>query len=187
MIYALSGTVLRTEQRLLVITVNGVGYGVAVPATVAEQYQASDPAELHIYTHVREEALELYGFTRSDELSLFKKLIGISGVGPKSALAVFEIADFQTIQQAIAAGDAAFLQKVSGIGKKTAELIVLKLRDSATELSEGETSAHSDVLDALTGLGYPLADVRQIIRQLPADTSTEEKVTQALRLLGSNK
>ncbi len=182
MIAYLKGTIKAKHGKLLVIDVHDVGYGVFVPTSTAYHLVVGAGVELYIHTNVREDALELYGLPNAEAMELFKQLISISGVGPKMALAVFDVGELSAIKRAIGAGDAGFLTKVSGIGKKTAEMIIIKLRDKA---DWGTTdSGSSEVLDALVALGYPLADAREVLAQIPTDvTDTEGRIRTALQKL----
>lgn len=182
MIAYLQGTLKAKQGKTLIIDVHQVGYGVLVPTSTAYHLSIGGPVELYIHTHVREDALELYGLPSTEALELFKQLITISGVGPKMALAVFDVGELVTIKRAIAAGDAGFLTKVSGVGKKTAELIIIKLRDKSDW--GAIDSGSSEALDALVALGYPLADAREVLAQIPTEIAdTEGRIRAALQKL----
>jgi Holliday junction DNA helicase RuvA len=160
----LSGTLLEKHVQRLIVDVQGVGYDVAVPLSTF--YGIGDPGSrvaLRVHTHVREDALQLFGFATSLELTLFEKLIGISGIGPKVALAVLSGIEPAELVRAIRSGDLARLTRIPGVGKKTAERIVIELRDrlpvaplpegaSPAEVTAGDT--RDDLLSALTNLGY---------------------------------
>jgi len=185
MIGYLKGTIKNKTAKTLILEINGVGYTIFTTQVVREQSKVGQGLELYIYTNVREDALELYGLPTIEEIEFFKKLIGISGVGPKSALGIFEVAALNEIKKAISRGDASLLTKVSGIGKKTAELIIVKLKDKDLDIgSILETGSHGDAIDALVGLGYSAADAREILTSLPPDLPLEEKVKAALKKLG---
>ncbi|MFA5076752.1 MAG: Holliday junction branch migration protein RuvA [Patescibacteria group bacterium] len=189
MIGYLQGKLISKTDKTLLIDVNGVGYTVFTTSTFSQKNKAGE--NITVYTHLdfneRSSSLDLFGLSTFAELEFFKKMITISGVGPKTALGVFEVAKLDDIQKAISKGDPSLLTKVSGIGKKTAELIIIKLKDKTTELntdSDGLTS-HGETLDALVSLGYPIATVREILNKLPPEiTSTEDKIKAALKLLG---
>ena len=141
-----------------------------------------------IYTSVRENAIDLYGFFTKKEHALFKLLITISGVGPKSALSVLNLAPLEQLASAIASGDDVYLTKVSGIGKKSAAKIVLELKEKMKDIVEDGADISlrddMDVLEALTSLGYTTIQSREVVRDINDTTlSTGEKIKEALRRL----
>jgi Holliday junction DNA helicase RuvA len=165
MIGYLRGTLLSKEPTHALIEAGGVGYQVFIPLNAF--YSLGDKgsqAELHIHTHLRDDAIELYGFPTPGERSLFRRLIAISGIGPKSALAVIGATGPADLLNAIDEGDYARLIQIPGIGRKTAERLVLELRDKLTELRAAldvETATLSpvaalkfDLISALVNLGY---------------------------------
>ncbi len=169
MIAHLRGRILDKQPNRLVVDVNGIGYDVAVPlSTFYGLGDAGSDIALRIHTHVREDALALYGFATRLEQELFERLISVSGIGPKLALAVLSGIEPPELIRAIEKGDLARLTAIPGVGKKTGERIVLELRDrlprarvetSAVEVV-GTTALKDDVLSALVNLGYhrPLAE-----------------------------
>jgi len=173
----------------LIIDVGGVGYLVRMRPESARKLRGAEGA-VSIFTSltVREDSLDLYGFEREDELGFFELLLSVSGIGPKSALAILSLGEVATLQSAIGAGDTAYLTKVSGIGKKSAERIVVELRDKLG--SENGSLAHdlrgdADTLEALQSLGYTLADAREALKQVDKNTlGTNERLREALKLLG---
>lgn len=191
MIRQISGIVADTAPLAVVVDVNGVGY--LVYTTTGHAYAIGSPVQFHTHLAVRETALDLYGFTSRDELEIFELLLTIPKIGPKSALDILSKADITTLKAAITNGDPAYLTKVSGIGKKTAEKIVSELADALAGLAVVAVSAPlgavphftSDAIDALVALGYPPVDARRAVLQLPASVSTaNEAVREALKLLG---
>lgn len=191
MIAYLKGYIKEKTDRSVLLLANGVGYHIFVTESLLAQTILED--EIEIYTHVhfstRDETVMIYGFANSAEQRFFEQLIGVSGVGRRSALATLSVASFSELQQTIVQGDPVLLQKVSGIGKKTAERIVVELKDkllsSIGSLDQtGVASAGNEVISALEGLGYSVSDIREVLRHLPAELeSTEEKIKEALRLL----
>lgn len=172
------------------IMVGGVGYAVYVPLAVLAALKAAPKASLFIHTAVREEALDLYGLPTHDDLAFFKQLISISGIGPKSALGIMNVADTQTLKRSIAAGDNSMLTKVFGIGKKSAERIVVELRDKlATEASaRGEAvgvGEEGEVLEALMALGYNAPEARRALKDIEIKGSVHERLSAALKFLGT--
>lgn len=191
MIGKLEGTFAGTHgDGAAIIMVGGVGYVVYVPLAVLASLHLNPKASLFIHTAVREEALDLYGLPTHEDLSFFKQLIGISGIGPKSALGIMNVADTKTLKRSIAAGDNSMLTKVYGIGKKSAERIVVELRDKlATEASaRGEVvgvGEEGEVLEALMALGYSAPEARQALKNVAAKGSVHERLSAALKFLGT--
>lgn len=186
MISYLSGKIQHKDLKSLTINVGGVGYQVHTTLNILEKSQPDTEIELHIHTHVREDSLELYGFETREELNFFEKLISISGIGPKSGLGVFVVAKVSELKQAIVNNDADILTKVSGIGQKTAERIVIELRNKITDLqgpAGNLQSGDADALDALLGLGYSRQQAVEALRQAKGET-VEERLKQALKILG---
>ena len=164
MIAHLRGRVLSKRPSHAVVDVNGVGYEVAISVpTFSELPGAGGEVSLHIHTHVREDALSLYGFLRPQEKELFERLISVSGIGPKLAITVLSGMQAEKMVAAIRGNDIGTLTKIPGIGKKTAERMVLELRDKLDSfgVAAAVVSRHSpmeeDVLSALTNLGYQRA------------------------------
>ena len=197
MIAQLRGRILEKHPNRLVVDVHGVGYDVFVPLSTF--YGLGDPGSeiaLRIHTHVREDAFLLYGFATVLEQDLFERLIGVSGIGPKVALAVLSGIEPLELVRAVERGDVARLTAIPGVGKKTSERIVLELKDRlpraqvaavAAGVAPPETSSlHDDLLSALVNLGYhrPLAEkaVESAIKALP-DVGFERTLKQALREL----
>lgn len=186
MIGHISGEILEKDERTAIISVGGVGFIVSSTPIVLAQMEIGGVISLWTHLAVREDALDLYGFLGKDELTLFRLLIGISGIGPKSALNILSLADIKTISRAIAGNDSSYLTKVSGIGKKLAEKIVLELRDKIGNLKEEAVPhAESEALLALEALGYTPRDTREIVRSLAREsTSSQEIIRKALQSLG---
>lgn len=169
-------------------TVGAVGHKVfATKETLARMTEGAVAA---LWTHlaVREDALDLYGFDTEAELRTFELLLTVSGIGPRSALGILDIASVEALRTAIAGGNAAYLTSVSGIGKKTAEKIVLELRDKVGLAADGTSEALSgdtDTLEALRSLGYSAHEAREALRAISTDTTdSNDRLREALRLLG---
>lgn len=181
----LTGTVADLALGNVVLDVSGVGYLVAVRPTDALEFRVGTTLSLHTYLAVREDALDLYGFTSRDDLAVFELLIELPKIGPKSALAILSQASTELLKKAVASQDAAYLSKMSGMGKKTAEKIVQGLKDKFED--DGTTgaahSADGDVIDALLALGYSEREARAAVPKLDPDADTNARVKQALRLL----
>ena len=189
MIGQLKGTVSFTGAGYALIDVCGVGYKVrASQGTLAP---LRPDTEVSLFTHlaVRENALDLYGFHTRAELEFFEMLISVSGVGPKTALAILSLAAADTLKRAIAGRDAVYLTKVSGIGRKTAEKIILELKDKlggANGSAEILVGPDLEALEALEALGYSLRDARVAVMKARGNTSTE-KIRDSLRQLGGGR
>ena len=201
MIGHLSGTVTLVSHQFLILDVSGVGHAPQSLGGVGYKVYASpdtllplaegDTVSLFIHTAVRENALDLYGFPTHAELIFFELLITISGIGPKSALSILSVAPVDTLKKAISAGDPSYLTQVSGIGKKSAEKIVIELRDKLSgglveEDMPGMMKEETDALEALQALGYTTTEARDALKEVPDDiTGTDMRIKEALRRLGS--
>lgn len=189
MIRHLSGTVLKKELGSVIVDVSGVGYCVNVSSATLGDIAPETGSPVSLWTHlaVRETSMELFGFTDRNELALFEMLIDVSGIGPRSALAILSLATVDTLRTAIGAGDITYLTKVSGIGKKTAEKIIVELRDKIGNVgaTAPELKEDGDVIEVLMSLGYSREDARDVVRKVPAEAAgTSSRVKEALRLLG---
>jgi len=173
MIAHLRGRIVSKRPNQAVIDVSGVGYDVTISVpTFSELPNAGGEVSLHIHTHVREDALALYGFLRPQEKELFERLISVSGIGPKLAITVLSGMQAEKMVAAIRGNDIATLTRIPGIGKKTAERMVLELRDKLESfgVAAAVVSRHSpmeeDVLSALTNLGYQRAAAERALSSL---------------------
>jgi holliday junction DNA helicase RuvA len=168
----------------LVVDVGGVGYLVSATPTVLRRAEGAAEVTVETYLHVREDTLQLYGFADASERALFVRLLGVSGIGPKVALAVVSSASAEELQRAIALKDSARFQAIPGIGKKTAERIVLELEGSLAEAVPAPDSGSPRELvarDALVELGYTLVEAEQALAAVDPALSVEERVREALR------
>lgn len=187
MIGYVAGEVIYKEERELIVSCAGVGYSISASPSVTESAHVGKPIALYTHLAVKDDALDLYGFMRREELGLFRLLISISGIGPKSALNVLSLADIGTITHAIESGDAAYLTKVSGVGKKLAGKIVLELKEKIGGLGiiTGIDPNESEALEALEALGYAPRDTRDIVRVLAKEQATSQDIIRkALQTLG---
>ena len=188
MIGSLRGKIALKTDKFLIIEAGGVGYKVSVsPDVLSKPYKTGEEIFLFIHTHVREDALDLYGFLNLEELNFFEMLLGVSGIGPRSALAILGIATIKTLRRAIGTGETSYLTKISGIGRKTAEKIVIELRDKMGEEKAGSSlQGELDALEALKSLGYSQVQAREALKKVPADTDTNAKIREALKILGGH-
>jgi holliday junction DNA helicase RuvA len=191
MISYLKGKISYIGENELEIIVNNIGYKVFVTGDILNSVKLEQEIEIFTHQDVKENALDLYGFDCRGKLDLFAKLISVSGIGPKTGLNVLALATVDEIEAAIVRGDASILTKVSGIGKKTAERIVLELKNkfskSTAELGSASTvqSEDADVIDGLVGLGYPIENARQALREIDNDIEgSENKIKECLKILG---
>ncbi|MBI5138873.1 MAG: Holliday junction branch migration protein RuvA [Candidatus Vogelbacteria bacterium] len=191
MIGKLTGKIVYEDIKGVIIDVNGVGYklGMAADALALIHGQKS---EISVWTYlaVRENALDMYGFIEKEELEFFELINTVSGIGPKKALGILSLAPVKVLRDAITKNDASYLTKVSGIGRKVAEKVVLELQDKIGTIGEslGETSlqnADTDVLEAVKSLGYSLQEARDAIKRIsPEVTGVNERIKEALRQIG---
>jgi holliday junction DNA helicase RuvA len=168
----------------LVVDVGGVGYLVSATPSVLRRAEGSGEVTIETYLHVRDDALQLYGFADAAERSLFVQLLGVSGIGPKVALAVVSSASADELTRAIALRDSARFQAIPGIGKKTAERIVLELEGSVVDVPPVSTADGPRELvarDALVELGYSAAEAEKRLADTDPSLPAAERVRQALR------
>ncbi|HEY5667955.1 MAG TPA: Holliday junction branch migration protein RuvA [Candidatus Saccharimonadales bacterium] len=191
MIATLTGTIAEKINDIVVLDVQGVGYGVLVATEDYAQLLSGDRAKLYIYEHIRENTHDLYGFTKLDTKQLFEQLLDVNGVGPKMALSVLSIGSAQEVRQAIAAGDTKAIQKANGVGKRVAERIVVDLKDkvglvgvdlAATGmLQSSKVIIKDEAAEGLVSLGYSPQDAAAALADVPVDLPTEERIKRALR------
>ncbi len=190
MIAQITGKIAQKTDKYLVVNTGGVGYQIFAPTDVLSRAgNTGDEISLWTYLAVRENAMDLFGFETIDEKNFFELLLSVSGIGPRSALSILSIAPMETIKKAIGSGDTSYLTKVSGIGRKTAEKIVVELRDRLSALGHnddtGSLRGESDILEALQSLGYSLNDARNAAKEVPADiVGTNARIKEALKRLG---
>lgn len=190
MIARLEGTIINKTEKYLIIDVSGVGYKLFVTTDTLSSIHKEDHTYFWVHTAVRENSIDLYGFKDMNEMSLFELLLDVSGIGPRGALSILGIAPVDTIKRAIATGDTSYLNKVSGIGKKTAEKIVVELRDKLQDYKGDEKGVlrdESDILEALKSLGYSQNEARSALKQVSPDTvGTNARIKEALQILGKS-
>lgn len=186
MIGYLKGMLLHRHDPLILVDVGGVGYKVHASQDVLQKYQTGQEMDVYIHTHVREDALELYGFLDEASLALFEQLISVSGIGPKTAIGVFTLGKREEIMGAIRKADVDFFTGVPRLGKKNAQKLIIELKNklgSVEELDLGE--GESDAVTALIGFGFSLDEARRAVREVgDMGKTTTEKVKLALKYLG---
>ena len=175
---------LASDQLLMIV--QGVGYEVLVTPQTAQVVSEQTSAELWIYTHVREDALQLFGFATLNERMLFTSLLKVNGIGPKSALNILGAAPFSDIQTWIETGDTKALSHLPKVGKKTAEQVVLTLQGKLVrvdETSQTKGSHRQEIVSALVNLGFRLNEVEKVVEKMPADMDFQGGVRQGLTAL----
>lgn len=192
MIATLQGTVTAKGESFLIVETGGIGFRVHVPTPLSAQWGSlGRQVELFTYLHLRENIVSLYGFETQEALSLFELLLGVSGIGPKVALGVISASRADALRTAIASGDTDYLILMPGIGKKTAQRIILDLRG---KIEEEElvpalplSPVDEDVIAALTSMGYSHSEAREALASLPEEEiPLEERLVQALRYFGGH-
>ena len=190
MIAHVFGKVAEKFNGSLVIDVHGVGYEVSVATNDFDAVILDQEVKFYTYHHVREQAEELFGFSSLAAKKLFEMLITVQGVGPKAALAILSLGDAEQVRNAIANADSGFVQKATGVGKKTAERVVVDLSDKVglpthygrTEAPlQTELNTSDEALEALMALGYTLADATKALENVDVNLPTSQRVTEALK------
>lgn len=199
MIAYLIGTVVEVSEESIVVEMNGMGFNVRVPYGYG--FKVGSEIKVHTYTYVKEDAFQLFGFDTKDQLELFKKLITVNGIGPKGALAILSVMSANDLRFAIYSQDASAIAKAPGIGKKTAERVILDLKDKVkledinelpgqlTGVSEMAAehfdAARKDAIDALAALGYSASEAAKAVSRvvITEDTTAEEILKNALKFL----
>lgn len=189
MISYLSGNCIYSDEKRLILDVNGVGYNIYTTPDILLTVTPESTHSLWIHMAVRENSMELFGFKTKAELDFFELIISISGIGPKSGLGIMSITTVESLTRAIATGDTSYLTKVSGIGKKTAERIVIELRDKMSSYSNDNNYSlrdEADALEALQSLGYTQRDARDALKEIDSEIiDTAARVKEALKILGN--
>lgn len=198
MIAYLIGTVAEVSEDNIVIEMNGMGFNVRVPYGYG--FRVGSEIKVYTYTYVKEDAFQLFGFDTKDQLELFKKLITVNGIGPKGALAILSVMSANDLRFAIYSQDASAIAKAPGIGKKTAERVILDLKDKvkleninelpgqltgSPEMTEHFDAARKDAIDALAALGYGVSEAAKAVSRVTVteETTAEEILKNALKFL----
>jgi Holliday junction DNA helicase RuvA len=190
MIAHVSGVIVEKFGSSIIVDVHGIGYEVQLAAGDYDNTIIESSAKFYTYHHIREQSQELFGFSSLIAKKLFELLITVQGVGPKAALAILSLGDSETVRNVIANGDAVFITKAAGIGKKTAERVVVDLSDKVGHAIRADVNSigfssyvtvNDEALEALMALGYNLNDATKSLEGISTELSTAERVTQALR------
>lgn len=187
MIAFIEGTIKEVSEIGCTVMLNGIGYFVYIPQRVIETMKVGEKVELYTHQHVREDVLDLYGFKTQDDLEFFEQLLQVTGVGPRLALNILSQFPAEDVKRAIIHGDISLLTSLSGVGKKTAERIVLDLKESIAIVSEGSpvagggTKKVTSAIDALVALGYSKPEALDALQGIDSSLELEEQVRQALK------
>lgn len=189
MIAHISGVVAEKFGSSIIVDVQGVGYEVAVPLGDYEQAVLDEKVKFYTHHHVREQAEELFGFSSLAAKKMFELLITVQSVGPKAALAILSLGAAEEVRNAIANSDSVYIAKASGVGKKTAERVVVDLADKVglpayyqqTQAVQTELKTNDEALEALMALGYSLADASKALEGVDPKLPTAKRVTEALK------
>ena len=180
MIARITGTIVDIQERAVVLETGGIGYLIFTPLP---PLQFGDTITLHTHMVIRDDAQELYGFPTAAEKSLFSTLIGVSGVGPKTALQMLTLYTLPELVRSIKDADSRAIALVPGIGKKTAEKVVIDLKDKLDGYTASANGISSDLLEALLSLGYKENDIRGVVSTIDATLPLQKQITNALQLL----
>ncbi len=188
MIAKIKGKIEYRKDKFVVVDVHDVGYKVFLTTYAMGKIAGVEEVDFFIHTAIREDAMDLYGFLNMEELDMFELLISISGIGPKAGLGILSIATPQTIKTAILNEDSSILTKVSGIGKKTADRVILELRNKVASMTDDEKEgavSDSDAIEALISMGYSVAEARDALKAVSPDIKDiGQRVGLALKSLG---
>lgn len=178
----------KNKDGFLILTPSGVGYSVHVSVQQLAEQEVGTEVSLYTYLKVSETDLQLFGFQSKAEKAFFELLLSVKGVGPKAALRILSLGSIEEIQSAIARGDVKYLTAVQGMGKKTAERLVVELKSKVASLGESEVSGDSEsfgeAFEALVGLGYNGSDVREVMKILDPTLTSPELIKLSLKQLG---
>lgn len=188
MIGALLGVIAAKNKNPILVMVGGVGYCVHVTTGFIVKSKLNTSVMLYTHTHVRDDALDLFGFKTQEELGIFEQLLTVSGIGPKTALLVID-RGVSAVRQAILSADVGFFTNIPRLGKKNAQKIIIELKSKLgsledLNLSETETSETADLRDALLGMGFDRKEIAGVVRSIDTTLSLDQKILQALKLLG---
>lgn len=195
MISYIKGELVSFEKEKIIVDVNGIGYGIFMPETSMGMLpQCGNEVKIHTYLNVKEDAMQLFGFLTRDDLEIFKMLITVSGIGPKGGLAILSKLSADDLRFAILSGDAKAISAAQGIGKKTAEKVIIELKDKLdledmltpkqeTELSisgeSGVNAMYSEAVQALVALGYGSTESLKAVKKVGSDCATVEAILKA--------
>lgn len=191
MIAHIKGEIAEKFAGSVIIDVQGVGYEISLTSPDFEALNLNDTVKVYTYHHIREQSEELFGFTALEGKKLFELLITVQGIGPKAAMSILSLGSYEEVRNAIANADAAFISKASGVGKKSAERVIVDLREKVglptyygrknDPVTVTAVPANDEALDALMALGFQLADATRALEGIDLDWPVEERIRQALK------
>ena len=188
MIAHISGKIVEKFAGSVIVDVAGVGYEVIVPTNEFERAVLGDDIKFYTYHNITDRSQELFGFSSLAAKKLFELLITVQGIGPRAGIAIMSLGETEDVRNSIACEDAKFIQKASGVGKKSAERVILDLKDKVgmaiskpNGVGDGIILASDEALEALIALGFNLNDATKALEQIPRDLPTEERITLALK------
>lgn len=193
MISFISGKVQFYDKVSVIVNVGGVGYRIFCPPPVLENVQSvNEGVSLYVHSYIREDRFDLFGFLNQDDLNLFQLLISVSGVGPKTALSIFSSGGSSSIKDALSRSDVDFFSSVTGLGKKTAQKIIIELRGKVGSLDDSlesvlEDKKDEDAILALKQLGYRVQEISNVLKNVDKDLPTSAKVKEVLRLMSNRQ
>lgn len=183
MIAFLRGLILEKNSNTVILDVSGVGYEIGMSHTTVASYKIGAEVKLFIAEHIKDDSYDLYGFATTKERNMYYQLTGVSGVGPKAAMAILSQHTTGEIEKAITTADTTIFSNVSGVGKKTAQRIILELKGKLVQTSIQAAAKDDPVYQALLNLGYTATQSKEIVSRVPANLSTEDKIKFALKEL----
>lgn len=187
MLYSVTGIIEEKADRMVIVRTGAFSLRIATPSIrVSSLPMRGEEVSLFTYLHVREGGIDLYGFLDKMELSFFEALVSVSGIGPKSALGILSVASVDKLMAAVSRGESELLRQSSGVGRKTAERIVLELKDKVLAPDDEETvqimQSDNDIVEALVNLGYPRGQAKEVISKIDAElTDAGERLRDALK------
>ena len=191
MIAHIKGEIAEKFANSVIIDVHGVGYEISLTSPDFDALNLNDTVKVYTYHHVREQSEELFGFTALEGKKLFELLITVQGIGPKAAMSILSLGSYEEVRNAIANADAAFVSKASGVGKKSAERVIVDLREKvglptyygrkSDPVATTAVPANDEALDALMALGFQLADATRALEGVDLDLPVEERIRLALK------
>lgn len=191
MIGYLDGTLQKQDEKAIIINVSGVGYRILPSAGLLRKPPSvGDKVELFVFTYVRDDQITLYGFSTPDEQAIFESLLSVSGIGPKSALAVVSAGGPEEVKNAVATADVQFFQSIPGIGKKSAQRIIVDLKSKLGDLEELDLTAqdkklHRELIAALKSMGFQLNEVKDVVKSIDPTLKLEDQIRSALKNISS--
>lgn len=190
MIASIRGKVILKDGNNLIVETNGIGYKVLVSEKVWSKSKIDDEIFLFIFSHIREDAFDLFGFSDTADLKLFENLIGVNGIGPKTAMSIFSFSGREEIINAVLKGDVGFFTRVPRLGKKNAQKLIIELKSkfkdtNSLDLTTEDSEANAEVYEALKTFGFSNREIGDAIKNIDSDSvSTDEKIKLALKYLG---